>query len=75
MQWDAIRASLFSAVGINGAWVLPGPTALVTSSAPPFFFFFFFLLILFHKLIYIWTVLTGTPEVYSSMLTIGLHYV
>ena len=30
-------------------------------------------MILFNKLIYRWTVLTGTPELYASILTIRIH--
>ena len=33
-QWDAIVGSAFSAAGISGAGVLPGPAAPVTSAAP-----------------------------------------
>ena len=35
--------------------------------------FFFFLLILFDKLAYRWTVLTGTPKLYASTLTMRIH--
>ena len=34
---------------------------------------FFYLLMLFDKLIYRWTVLTGTPELYASTLTTRTH--
>ena len=33
-QWDAAVGSLFSAAGVTGAGVLPGPAAPVTSAAP-----------------------------------------
>ena len=32
-----------------------------------------YLLVLFDKLIYRWTVLTGTPELYISAFTMGTH--